>query len=142
MGLVTRPPITPRGEEKLYFEALKRHELVFHRCSECATVLFPLRQVCISCSHENLVLEVSAGNGIVHSFTTQHRASHPFFADSVPYTLLLVDMAEGFRVLANLIEGTEADISVGAPVDAVFDDVDDELTLLRFRPTSEKDERP
>ena len=51
-------------------------------------------------------------------------------------------MAEGFRVLANLIEGTEADISIGAPVDAVFDDVDDELTLLRFRPTSEKDERP
>jgi uncharacterized OB-fold protein len=51
----------------------------------------------------------------------------------VPYTLLLVDMAEGFRVFANLAEGTEADIPIGSPVEAVFDDSDEEWTLLRFR---------
>lgn len=133
MTTATRPAIIARGEEKVYFDHLRSHELVFHRCDACRTVLFPLRQVCTTCSSESLSLEVSTGHGTVYSFTAQHRASHPFFADDVPYTLVLVDLDEGFRALANLVDGSELDIAVGSDVHAVFDDIDDEWTLLRFR---------
>jgi uncharacterized protein len=137
MNAPVRPAITPRGEEKLYFEGLRRHELVYQRCDSCQRVLFPLRQVCTGCSGESLSLETSSGKGTLYSFTTQHRPSHPFFAEDVPYTLVLVDMAEGFRVFANLVEGSEDDIAVGSSLEAVFDDVDSDLTLLRFRPASD-----
>lgn len=136
MALINRPPVTARGEEAVYFERLKHHELVYHFCDACDRVLFPLRQVCTGCASENLTLKVSSGQGSVHSFTTQYRAAHPFFADSVPYTLLLVDLEEGFRVLANLVEAVESDIAIGSPVEAVFDDSEEDLTVLRFKPAT------
>lgn len=141
MNVPVRPAINPRGEEKLYFEGLRRHELVYQRCDSCQRVLFPLRQVCTGCSGENLSLGTSTGTGTIYSFTTQHRASHPFFSDNVPYTLVLVDMAEGFRVFANLVECPQDHVAVGLSVNAVFDDVDDDVTLLRFQPARQPEEK-
>jgi hypothetical protein len=128
--------VTPRGEEAVYFERLKHRELVYHYCDACNRVLFPLRQVCTGCASENLTLKVSSGQGSIYSFTTQYREAHPFFADSTPSTLLLVDLKEGFRVLANLVEAVECDIAVGSAVEAIFDDSEEDLTILRFRPAT------
>lgn len=141
MNVPVRPVITPRGEEKLYFDRLRRHELVYQRCDRCQRVHFPLRQVCTGCSGESLSLETSSGKGTVYSFTTQFRSPHPFFAEDVPYTLVLVDLTEGIRVFANLVVGSGDDIAVGSSVEAVFEDVEGDLTLLRFRPTSLAEER-
>jgi uncharacterized protein len=141
MAVVNRPPVTPRGEEKIYFERLKLNELVYHSCENCQQVLFPLRQVCTGCASESLILKVSSGRGSVHSFTTQYRASHPFFADSVPFTLLLVDLEEGFRVLANLVDAGESDITIGSPVEAIFDHSEEDLSVLRFRLAPDQEAR-
>ncbi len=138
MSAPTRPPVTPRGEEKIWFEHLREHELVFQRCAGCSHAVFPLRTLCPHCHGESLDLERAAGTGTVHSFTTQHRASHPFFAADVPYTLVLVDLDEGVRVFANLVDCAPDDAVIGMAVEAVFDDVEPELTLLRFRPASEE----
>ncbi len=135
MADIARPPITPRGEEKVWFERLRAHELVIHRCTGCSRAVFPLRTVCPHCHGESLDLETVTGRGTVHAFTTQLRASHPFFAPDAPYTLVLVDLEEGVRMLANLIDCAPDDARIGMPVEAVFDDVEAELTLLRFRPT-------
>lgn len=139
MAEAVRPPIVARGEEKVFFDHLRQHELVFQRCAGCSRAVFPLRTVCPHCQSESLDLERAAGTGTVYSFTTQHRASHPFFAADAPYTLVLVDLDEGVRVFANLVDGTETDISIGCDVRAVFDDVEPELTLLRFRPVAEEE---
>lgn len=138
MAEAVRPPIVARGEEKVFFDHLREHELVFQRCTGCSHAVFPLRTVCPHCFSESLDLERSAGRGAAHSFTTQHRASHPFFAADVPYTLVLVDLDEGVRVFANLVDCAPDDARIGMPVEAVFDDVEPELTLLRFRPASEE----
>ena len=131
---VNRPPVVARGEEKVYFDHLREHELIFQRCTGCSHAVFPLRTVCPHCQSESLDLERSQGQGTVYSFTTQYRASHPFFAAEVPITLVLVDLDEGVRVFANLIESVPDDARIGIRVEAVFDDVEPELTLLRFRP--------
>lgn len=140
MNDLVRPVLTPRGEEKLYFEGLRRHELVYQRCDSCHRALFPLRQVCTGCSGESLSLEAASGKGTVYSFTTQHRPSHPFFAEDVPYTLVLADLPEGIRIFANLHADSGGDIAVGSAVEAVFDDIDSDATLLRFRLVSNSGE--
>ena len=135
MTAAARPPLVPRGEEKLFYDRLRDHELVFQRCAACANAVFPLRTVCPHCAGEELALEVSAGRGTLYSFTTQHRASHPHFADSVPYSLGLVDLDEGIRVFASVDGIAPDDLAVGMPVQLGFDDVEDGLTLLRIRAT-------
>lgn len=130
----TRPALVARGEEKVFYERLRAHELVFQRCAGCEAAVFPLRTICPHCAGEKLALETSARRGVLYSFTTQHRAANPHFADQVPYSLGLVDLDEGIRVFASVVGAEPHELAVGMPVKLVFDDVDDELTLLRIRP--------
>lgn len=137
MSGVARPPLVPRGEERIFYDRLREHELVYQRCTGCAGAVFPLRTICPDCAAEDLVLEVSDRLGTLYSFTTQHRAAHPHFADAVPYSLGLVDLDEGIRILAS-VDGIAPDaLAVGMPVELGFDTVDDELTLLRIRARGE-----
>ena len=137
MTAVARPPLMPRGEEKLFYDRLREHELVYQRCADCGETVFPLRTLCPHCAGEDLALEVSARRGTLYSFTTQHRAAHPHFADSVPYSLGLVDLDEGIRVFASVDGIAPGELVVGMPVEVAFDTLDDELTLLRIRPRRE-----
>lgn len=129
-----KPVPVLRGEERTYFEAAARHRLVYQRCDDCARAIFYPRTVCPTCLSERLSVVDSGGKGVVHSFTTNHRAGHPSFRGDVPYTLVLVDLEEDVRVLADLVGCAPEDVSVGMPVQAVFDDVADDLTVPRFRP--------
>lgn len=126
----TPPTPTPRGEELSYFQAAADKRLTFQTCDACHAAVFYLRTVCPHCGGESLQLRDSAGAGRVYSYTVQHRASHPYFANRTPMTLALVDLDEGFRVLAD-IAGTGT-VQVGTPVEVVFHGLGDDFTLPQF----------
>lgn len=128
-----RPVPVLRGEEKVYFAEAKAGRLVFQRCGGCADAIFYPRSVCPNCLSEQLSYEASAGRGTIYSFTTLHRAGHPGLADEVPYTVVLVDLDEGVRVLANIVECEPDEVTVGATVEVLFDPVSEDLTVPRFR---------
>ena len=136
------PPVPVlRGEERIYFAEAQRHRLVHQRCEECGRRIFYLRTICPSCASERLAIEESTGRGEVHTFTTQYRPGHPAFADAVPYTTVLVDLEEGVRLLADLIDCPPEQVRIGMPVEVVFDEVNDQLTLPRFRPRRAEEDR-
>lgn len=131
---VAKPVPTLRGEEKTYFSEAKAGRLVYQRCNGCSEVIFYPRVVCPSCMSEDLEVVPSTGRGTVYSHTTLYRAGHPAFAEDVPYTIVLVDIEEGFRVLADLVESSPEAVEVGMPVEVLFDAVTDDFTVPRFRP--------
>ena len=134
MATASKPRPTPRGEEAAYFDAAREHRLLFQRCQSCKATANYVRAICPTCGSTDVGLEDSAGRGTVHSFTTQLLPSAPGFADDVPYTLVLVELDEGFRALADLVDADPGEVWVGTRVEVLFDDVDEELTLPRFRP--------
>ncbi len=136
-----KPVPTLRGEERIYFDEARRHRLVHQRCQGCGEAVFYLRTVCPFCSCEDLDVVAAEGRGEVYSFTTQHRAGHPSFAADVPYTIVLVDLPEGVRVLADLVDCPPEEVRVGMQVEVLFDDVTPELTLPRFRPARQEARR-
>jgi hypothetical protein len=117
--------VTPRGEERLFFDAASEKRLVYQTCDTCRMTVFYPRTVCPHCGGENLRLHDSAGLGTVYSFTVQHRARDSRF--EVPMTVVLVDLDEGFRVLADLVDASS--VEVGMPVEVVFGE-----NLPHFRP--------
>lgn len=133
----TSPNPTPRGEERVYFQAAAEMRLTYQVCDTCRSTVFYLRDICPHCGGEHLKLRDSAGLGTVYSYTVQHRAGHPYFADRTPMTLALIDLDEGYRLLAD-VEGSDG-VTVGMPVEVVFRAVDGELTLPHFRPRSRKE---
>ena len=89
------------------------------------------RYLCPSCWSDKLEWIDASGEGTVHSFTIIRRASSPAFASLVPYVLVLVDLAEGPRMIANLVGDDALEVGIGDPVTLRFESRG-ELKLPQF----------
>ena len=60
----------------------------------------------------------------------------PGFMEDVPYSVAVVELDEGPRMLTS-ITGCEAkDVHVGMAVEVAFEDATDEITLYKFKPAA------
>ena len=124
------PAIT--AEMRPFFEAAARNELRVQRCTACGTHRFPARAICSEClSLESEWVPVS-GRGEIFSFNVMHQVYHPGFAGEVPYAVVVVKLAEGTKMISNLVCVSPQDIRIGMPVRVVFERITDEVTLPKF----------
>jgi len=121
-----------RGEERLFFDGAREHELVFQICADCDAHVWYPRAVCPQCIGTNLVLNRSSGRGSIYSFTTLHRAGHESRKQDVPYSVVLVDLEEGVRVIGDLLDVPPAEVHIGMPVSVAFIETTDSVTLTAF----------
>lgn len=126
------PAITP--EMTPFFDAAKRHELVVQRCAGCGVYRFPAREICSSCLSRDAAWVRVSGAGEVFSFNVMHQVYHPGFAAEVPYAVVVIKLREGAKITSNLLGMKPHDITIGLPVQVVFEDVTDEVTLPKFVP--------
>ena len=47
-----------------------------------------------------------------------------------------MELAEGPRVISNVLGVKNEDLHIGMPVEVVFEDVNDEISLPKFQPVS------
>ena len=135
MSPVAKPLPKVSPEMAPFFEAARRHELVVQRCRGCRALRFPARDRCSRClSREAEWIRVS-GRGTVFSYAVMHQLYHPGFAAEVPYAVVVVELEEGVRILSNLVDCPASEVTVGLPVEAVFEEVSPEITLPKFRPS-------
>lgn len=126
------PAITP--EMRPFFAAAKRHELWVQRCTVCGTHRFPARAVCSTCLSTDAGWAHVSGRGEVFSFNVMHQVYHPGFAAEVPYAVVIIKLAEGVKMVSNLVGVPPRTIRIGMPVRVVFEDLTDEVTLPKFAP--------
>lgn len=119
-----------------FWEAAKRHELVMPRCKTCDQLFFYPRSECPRCLGSDLEWVPVSGRGRLHSFTIINQPVNAAFRDDVPYVYAVVQLLEGPRMISNLVECDVESVSVDMPVEAVFDDVTPEWTLVKFKPAS------
>ena len=136
MADYNKPLPTPDPVTKPFWDSLKAHAIQLQRCGGCGRFIYYPRAVCPSCLSDDLTWTSVSGRGVVHAFTIPHR--HPIlaFGGHVPFVVAMVELEEGARILSNLVEvdPTPEAVKVGMPVEIVYDDVTDEITLPRFRP--------
>jgi uncharacterized protein len=126
----------PRVDEESrgWWEALARHELYVQRCRDCGTLRLPPRALCTKCLSGAVEWQRATGRGTVYSFTVTHQNQAPGFRESLPYVLAIVELAEGPRIMTNVVECPVDQVRIGMPVEVVYDDVTPEMTLAKFRP--------
>lgn len=83
-----------------FWQGCAAGELRYQRCPECDAVQFHARPFCIRCGAMP-DWAVSRGVGTVYALTRVVRAPTADFAARVPYDILLVDLDEGFRMMAH-----------------------------------------
>ena len=124
------------SESKEFWEGCHRHELLIQRCLACSTFRHYPRIICPNCGSWDTQWVKVSGKGKVYSWTVAHQAFHPGFADDVPYASVIVELAEGVRMMTNIIDANPDELYVGMPVEVVFEDVSSEITLPKFRKSS------
>lgn len=109
------------GDSQPYWQAAAEDKLVIRKCNDCGTLHFMPRHLCPKCWSEDLSWIEASGKGTVHSFTVIRRASDPAFAPLVPYVVALIDLEEGPRMMANILGPDATNVSIGDPVEVLFE---------------------
>ncbi len=132
----SKPIPVPQGESDYYWEKAKAHELWLRKCDDCNQAYFYPRDICPMCFSRNTSWIQASGKGTLHTFAIVHRAPTLAFRDDAPFVVAMVDLEEGPRMPTNLIdvEPNPANITIGMPVEVVFEDITDEITLPKFKP--------
>jgi uncharacterized protein len=119
------------AKNRPFWEGTKARELRLFRCAGCGAMRQQVLPVCPECLAEGGEWVTASGRGTVWSWGTFHKAYFPGFAAEIPYTVVIVALEEGPRVYSSLIGAAPR---IGMPVEAVFEDVTDAVTLVKFRP--------
>lgn len=74
----------------------------YQHCGACGHVQGFHRPFCAGCGAASPETKASAGRGAVRAVTTLHRAPTPEWQAEVPYTIALIDLDEGFTLMAQI----------------------------------------
>ncbi|GAA3042944.1 bifunctional MaoC family dehydratase N-terminal/OB-fold nucleic acid binding domain-containing protein [Streptomyces glomeratus] len=114
-----------------FWEGVARHRLLIQRCTGCGTLRFPWLPGCNACGCPEWDTVEASGAGTVFSHVVVHHP--PFPAFSPPYAVGLIELAEGVRMVGNVIGVPYDKVWIGMPVRLEFARYDDELELPVFR---------
>ncbi len=121
------------GLTKEFYGWCRQRELRFQRCARCEAWRHVPRDMCAACGSAEWRWERSGGRGRIFTWTLVARAMHPAFADDAPYAAVVIEMDEGVRVVSQVIDCPVDELAIDTPVQVVFEDVTDDVTLPKFR---------
>lgn len=98
-----------------YWAGLAEGELRHQRCVACSYVWLPAREECPRCLSDEVRWQASCGRGRLISWVVYHQASHPAFAERVPYNVAVVELDEGARLMTNVL-GPLEELAIELPV--------------------------
>ena len=116
-------------DDQFFWDGLKERKLLFQQCSDCGTVRHPIEPMCGNCGSLSSDAAEATGRGHVVSWIT---SLHPNRPDDVPRIVVLVQLEEGTRLVANLVDAPDDGPYEDRPVQVDFRDVDG-TTMPCFR---------
>jgi uncharacterized OB-fold protein len=119
-------------ETAAYWAATQERRLVIQRCASCGHCQFYPRAFCIECLSERIEWINASGQGRIYSYTVCRIAPSPAFEARLPYVVALIDLDEGVRMLANLLDVELEEVAIGARVGLCFEAVSESCTLPQF----------
>lgn len=132
-----KPIPNPDLDSKPFWEAAREHRFVLQHCQGCGRYQHYPRILCTHCASTDLEWREASGKGTVYSVTVVYRAPSPAFQEEVPYAIALIDLAEGPRMMSNIVDIDPEAVAIGMPVEVVFDDITEYVSLPKFRPAKE-----
>jgi len=131
-----RPLPKPTADTQAFWHAANQDQLVVQTCRDCGKPQFYPRGFCVSCLSDDLDWVPATGKGRIYSYTICRVPGHPSMADQVPYAMALVDLDEGVRMLAQIVDTALDQVAIGARVEVVFERISDDIQLPQFKISS------
>jgi uncharacterized OB-fold protein/acyl dehydratase len=115
-----------------FWEGTQAGELRIQHCPECGNLRHPPGPMCPTCGCEKPDYVVASGRGTVFSFVVHHAPRVP--GKTLPFVVALVELEEGVRMLAELVDVDPASVRIDMPVELALTKIDDDLTMPFWRP--------
>jgi uncharacterized protein len=114
MGQVDPP--RPGRDEQFFWDGVARDELLLQYCSRCRTPRMPPGPMCPDCHSLEWEARPASGRATVHSWVVSH---HPTEPDPDGRIVALLDLAEGVRLVSNLLCDIGS-VRFGLPVELTY----------------------
>ena len=133
--MTTLPARSPRRtpETAEFWEAVSADRFVLPRCNACSTYIWYPRLFCPACGSLDVSYVEASGQGAVYSYTVVRKGDGPF-REMTPYVLGIVELAEGPRLMTNIVTDDVESISCGQAVHVVFEPAGESDRIYRFAP--------
>ena len=127
------PVATP--ESDFFWDKTRKHELWIQKCVDCDTAFFYPRMICPDCLEDKIEWFKTSGKVFLYTYMINHRPP-PGFEDEAPYAIAIVQLDEGPRMMTNIvgIENTPENLVLDMPLEVVFQDIVDDMSLPKWRP--------
>ena len=132
----TRPIPVPTPETQPFWDGCARGELLLQRCERCGSVWHPPSPLCPSCLSTDHAWSGASGRGTVYTYSVVHHAFRPVWEPLVPYVVAIIELAEGPRMVSNLIDIAPEQVRIGMDVEVTFQTVSQSISMPFFRPAS------
>jgi uncharacterized OB-fold protein len=86
-----------------FWQAATGQQFILQHCGECQRWVFYPRQICPHCWSPDLQWRPASGRGTLKTWSIIHRPGHPGWEPAAPYTIGLVELAEGPTMLSHIL---------------------------------------
>lgn len=119
-----------------FWDGTKAHELRVQRCDDCGEHIFYPRSGCPYCASTALTWVTVSGDATLDSYVISH---HPAPGFEAPYVIAIVKLAEGPRMLTNVVGVTPEPehLPLDMPLKVTYEERGDQVLPL-FTPVEAK----
>jgi uncharacterized protein len=128
-----RPVPVPTNITRPFWEAARQKRLLIQYDPETKVWQFYPRAIAMASGKCNLQWREVSGRGTVYAFTVTH-VPMPGFEDRGPYAIAIIDLDEGVRMLANLVNVPAGHLQIGLRVRVVWENISEDAVYFAFEP--------
>jgi hypothetical protein len=123
---------TPEGDTVAFWEAAREERLLIRHCTSCGAYSYYPRPFCPTCWSEEIEWFEASGRGTLYTWSVIYSNDMPPFNERIPYVAAMVDLAEGPRMITNVVECPFEQLTIGMALRVVFRPISDEFTIPVF----------
>ena len=127
---------SPDFDTAPWWDAARDERLLVRRCRDCGRAHFYPRPFCPHCWSRNIEWEQASGDATLYTYSIVRVNDLPPFPERVPYVAAIVELAEGPRMMTNVVDCDLDDVRIGMALRARFRDTGDDTTIVVFAPAA------
>ncbi|MFI7099906.1 Zn-ribbon domain-containing OB-fold protein [Streptomyces sp. NPDC050161] len=107
---------------RTYWDAAGEGRLLLRRCRAdgCGAAHHYPREFCPYCWSEDVAWQPACGRATLYTWSVVHRNDLPPFGGRTPYVAAVVDLAEGPRMMTEVVDCAADDLRIGMPLTVHF----------------------
>jgi hypothetical protein len=131
---------------RFWREIPQRYNLIGNQCESCKRIYFPPRESCPDCRRKSIGKmkdKKLIGKGKIVTYTIIYSAPE-HFEDQVPYPIAIIQLDEGPRITAQIVDCDINDVKIGMRVKPTFRKIQEDGYIgaiyygYKFKPEGDK----